>query len=187
LNVIDVTFSYNVLQPLTSEDLELAVSTFVTLLNDQDSYVYLSILNSLTKLADLSRHLVFNTLLESFSGRTIDRSLLPPSSATVDPSSLTGKFHKNASLLYSIYKILYSRSILYHNNVHSCLQSIIKITYWCWINIDPSSIVNSCLRLSCSINNLNFCVHYLCLIGWVYVFYVGHIERTDYMESFSIL
>jgi hypothetical protein len=34
---------------------------------------------------------------------------------------------------------------------------------------------------------LNFCVHYLCLIGWVYVFYVGHVDRIDYMKLFSIL
>jgi hypothetical protein len=25
-----------------------------------------------------------------------------------------------------------------------------------------------------------FCVHYLCLTGWVYVFYVGHIDEKDY-------
>jgi hypothetical protein len=29
-----------------------------------------------------------------------------------------------------------------------------------------------CLQLSCCINDLNFCVHYLCHIGWVYVFSV---------------
>jgi hypothetical protein len=29
--------------------------------------------------------------------------------------------------------------------------------------------------------------HYLCLIGWVYVFYVGHVDRIDYMKPFSIL
>jgi hypothetical protein len=45
----------------------------------------------------------------------------------------------------------------------------------------------SCLRLSCCINALNFCVHYLCLIGWVYMFYVGHVDRIDYMKPFSIL
>jgi hypothetical protein len=45
----------------------------------------------------------------------------------------------------------------------------------------------SCLQSSCCINNLNFCVRYLCHIGWVYVFYVGHVDRIDYMKSFSIL
>jgi WD40 repeat protein len=34
--------------------------------------------------------------------------------------------------------------------------------------------------------DLNFCVHYLCHIGWVYVFYVGHVDRTDYIKPFSI-
>jgi hypothetical protein len=74
---------------LTNEDTELVVSTFVTLLNDQDSYVYLSILNALTKLADLSRHLVFYKLLESFSSRTIEKnSPLSPSSSTFLTPSL---------------------------------------------------------------------------------------------------
>jgi hypothetical protein len=36
-------------------------------------------------------------------------------------------------------------------------------------------------------NDLNFCVHYLFHIGWVYVFYVRHIDRIDYMKPFSIL
>jgi hypothetical protein len=44
-----------------------------------------------------------------------------------------------------------------------------------------------CLQLSCCINAFNFCVHYLCLIGWVYVFYVGHVERIDYIRPFFIL
>jgi hypothetical protein len=26
---------------------------------------------------------------------------------------------------------------------------------------------------------------YLCLIGWVYVFYVGHVDRVVYMKPFS--
>jgi membrane-bound acyltransferase YfiQ involved in biofilm formation len=34
---------------------------------------------------------------------------------------------------------------------------------------------------------LYFCVDYLCLIGWVYVFYLGHVDRIDYMKPFSIL
>jgi hypothetical protein len=29
-----------------------------------------------------------------------------------------------------------------------------------------------------------FCVHYLCLIGRVYVFYVGHVDRVVYMKPF---
>jgi hypothetical protein len=33
--------------------------------------------------------------------------------------------------------------------------------------------------------NLNCCVHYLCLTGWVYVFYVGHIDKI--MKPFSML
>jgi hypothetical protein len=31
------------------------------------------------------------------------------------------------------------------------------------------------------------CVHYLCHIDWVYVIYVKHVDRIDYMEPFSIL
>jgi hypothetical protein len=42
-------------------------------------------------------------------------------------------------------------------------------------------------QLKCCINDLNFCVHYLCNIGWVYVFYVGHVDGIDYMKPFSIL
>jgi hypothetical protein len=29
--------------------------------------------------------------------------------------------------------------------------------------------------------------NYLCHIGWVYVFYVGHVDRIDYMKPSSIL
>jgi hypothetical protein len=47
----------------------------------------------------------------------------------------------------------------------------------------------SSLRLTCCINALNCCVHYLCLrgwvYGWVYVFYVGHIDKI--MEPISVL
>jgi hypothetical protein len=32
---------------------------------------------------------------------------------------------------------------------------------------------------------LNCCVHYLCLRGWVYVFYVGHIDKI--VKPFSML
>jgi hypothetical protein len=45
----------------------------------------------------------------------------------------------------------------------------------------------SCLQLSSCINVMNFCVYYLCHIGGVYVFYVGHVERIDYMQPFSML
>jgi hypothetical protein len=43
----------------------------------------------------------------------------------------------------------------------------------------------SCLRLSCCMNALNCCVRYLCLTGWVYVFYVGYVDKI--MKSFSML
>jgi hypothetical protein len=39
--------------------------------------------------------------------------------------------------------------------------------------------------LNVCINALNCCVHYLCLRGWVYVFYVGHIDKI--MKPFSML
>jgi hypothetical protein len=52
---------------------------------------------------------------------------------------------------------------------------------------DESTAANSHPKGSCCINDLNFCVHHLCLIGWVYVFYVGHVDRIDYMKPFSIL
>jgi hypothetical protein len=35
------------------------------------------------------------------------------------------------------------------------------------------------------VNALNCCVHYLCLTGWAYVFYVGHIDKV--MKLFSML
>jgi hypothetical protein len=41
----------------------------------------------------------------------------------------------------------------------------------------------SCLRLSCCINAFIFCVHYLCLIGRVYVFYVGHVDKSSLYET----
>jgi hypothetical protein len=41
----------------------------------------------------------------------------------------------------------------------------------------------SCLRLSCCINAFIFCVHYLCLIGRVYVFYVGHVDKNSLHET----
>jgi hypothetical protein len=44
-----------------------------------------------------------------------------------------------------------------------------------------------CLQLSCCINDLNFCVHFLCHIGWVNVIYVGHVDRIDYTKPCSIL
>jgi MFS family permease len=40
-------------------------------------------------------------------------------------------------------------------------------------------------RLRCCINALNCCAHYLCLRGWVYVFYVGHMDKI--MKPFSML
>jgi hypothetical protein len=42
----------------------------------------------------------------------------------------------------------------------------------------------SCLRLSCCIYALNCCVK-LCLTGWVYMYYVGHIDKI--MKRFSML
>jgi hypothetical protein len=48
---------------------------------------------------------------------------------------------------------------------------------------DPPLSGVSCLRLS-YINALNFCVHYLCLKGWVYLFYVGHIDKI--VKPFSM-
>jgi serine/threonine protein kinase len=43
----------------------------------------------------------------------------------------------------------------------------------------------SCLRQSCCINALNCCVHYLYFRGWVYGFYVEHIDKI--MKPFSML
>jgi hypothetical protein len=48
----------------------------------------------------------------------------------------------------------------------------------------------SCLRLSCCIHAFIFCVHYLCLIGRVYVLYVGHVDKSSLYETlfhFNIL
>jgi hypothetical protein len=42
----------------------------------------------------------------------------------------------------------------------------------------------SCLWISCCINALNCCVHYLCLRGWIYVIYVEHI---DYETLFHVV
>jgi hypothetical protein len=51
------------------------------------------------------------------------------------------------------------------NNVHSHLARRL-------INIDV-----------CCINAFIFCVHYLCLIGRVYVFYVGHVDKSSSYET----
>jgi hypothetical protein len=40
-------------------------------------------------------------------------------------------------------------------------------------------------KLSLGLNALNCCVHYLCLRGWVCVFYVEHIDKI--MKPFSVL
>jgi hypothetical protein len=41
----------------------------------------------------------------------------------------------------------------------------------------------SCSRLSCCINFFILCVRYLCLIGRVYVFYVGHKDKSSLYET----
>jgi hypothetical protein len=41
----------------------------------------------------------------------------------------------------------------------------------------------SCLRFICCINAFIFYVHYLCLIGRVYVFYVGHVDKSSLYET----
>jgi hypothetical protein len=43
----------------------------------------------------------------------------------------------------------------------------------------------SYLRLSCCINAFVFYVHYLCLIGRICVFYVGHVDKI--MKPLSML
>jgi hypothetical protein len=43
----------------------------------------------------------------------------------------------------------------------------------------------ACQACSYCMNALNCCVHYLCLRPWVYVFYVGHIDKI--MKPFSML
>jgi hypothetical protein len=51
-------------------------------------------------------------------------------------------------------------------------------------NENPSQPV-SLYKVSCCINALNCCVNYLCLRGWFYVFYVGHVDKI--MKPFSML
>jgi hypothetical protein len=46
------------------------------------------------------------------------------------------------------------------------------------------TVLESAIWVSC-INTLNCCVYYLCLKGWVYVFYINHIDKI--MKPFSIL
>lgn len=56
-------------QPLTAGDVDVAIAALITLLQDEDSYVYLCVLTTISKLADLprSRGTVFKALLEAFS------------------------------------------------------------------------------------------------------------------------
>jgi hypothetical protein len=57
------------------------------------------------------------------------------------------------------------------------------------MNVNTGSLVSPFagmgIRLSCSINAFNFCVHYLCLIGGVYVFYVGHVDKSSLCVTLS--
>jgi hypothetical protein len=46
-----------------------------------------------------------------------------------------------------------------------------------------SQLTNPYVRLSCCINAFIFCVHYLCLIGRVYMFYVGHVDKSSLYEA----
>jgi hypothetical protein len=50
--------------------------------------------------------------------------------------------------------------------------------------LDDSFASDETGGVSCCINALIECVHYLCLRGWVYVFYVGHIDKI--MKPFSM-
>jgi hypothetical protein len=38
-------------------------------------------------------------------------------------------------------------------------------------------------RLSCCINAFIFCVHHLCFIGRVHVFYVGYVDKSSLYET----
>jgi hypothetical protein len=73
--------------------------------------------------------------------------------------------------------------------VYVCMHINVFVSTCIYVKMNMYILMNvlSCLRLSCCINALNFCVHYLCLIGWVHVFYVGHVDRIDYIKPFSIL
>jgi hypothetical protein len=55
-----------------------------------------------------------------------------------------------------------------------------------WLNgyrISILCIAFSSCRLSCCTNAFVFYVHYLCLIGLVYVFYVGHVDKSSLNET----
>jgi hypothetical protein len=39
------------------------------------------------------------------------------------------------------------------------------------------------LMIQLGINAFIFCVHYLCLIGQVYVIYVGHVDKSSLYET----
>jgi hypothetical protein len=105
------------------------------------------------------------------------------------------------SFLYSVYiymvdtyKYVYvhmcKHILLMH--IHVCLdisthillclyESISTCTTICMISL---CILIMFIRLSSCINAFVFCVHYLCLIGRVYVFYVGHVDKSLYDTIF---
>ena len=60
-------------QPLSDSDVDLATETMIGLLQDTDSYVYLSVLTTISRLADLpfKRARVFRSLLMSFSACSV--------------------------------------------------------------------------------------------------------------------
>jgi hypothetical protein len=62
--------------------------------------------------------------------------------------------------------------------------TIIRFVKWIW-NQHPMYRISdmSCLQLSCCINAFVFCVHYLCLIERVYVFYVGYVDKRSLHET----
>jgi hypothetical protein len=75
--------------------------------------------------------------------------------------------------------------------MYTCMYTFICLRIYCISNqeidieLHPMYCISdvSCLRLSCCINAFIFCVHYLCLIGWVDVFYVEHVDKSSSYET----
>jgi hypothetical protein len=70
-------------------------------------------------------------------------------------------------------------------HIENCLHRLIPCK-WCNLRrkIDAVDAHVLVCPKGCCMNALNCCVHYLCLTGWVYVFYAGHIDKI--MKPFSM-
>jgi hypothetical protein len=118
---------------------------------------------------------------EAVAYGVIDEVMLPPQ--PVKMMRYRGTVLGNAYMWIYVYIYMHLYAYIYvfiYTHEYLCINMKLFIifvylyVYVCIYRYQPS----------CCINALNCCVHYLCLRGWVYVFYVGHIDKI--MKPFSM-